>query len=658
MAQSQERPEWLNEGLVFASVQEPLIFRIRRGDKVYVDAEERYEQERSEERVRELAECGVTLAVTNAHKAFGFETEEEDIESAVRYAELCHKYGIKVGVYIGETLAYETLFREVPEARDWLAVRYDGKQIYWLGQTFRLVPCKNHPGWINFQKRVTKMAIERIKADFLHYDNVYVWPEPDSCQCAVCEQKFRDFLAAKYTPDQLKKRLGFGDLSGVKPPAFATEGGGRAPRDMQRLTDPLQQEWVDFRCQALSDMYAELCDYARSLKPDIVLECNPVTTVINQAFRRGVDIPRLVRHGHCFWVEDGNSARLEADGRLISNIRTYKMARTLDNAAFAYLHGDDAASVKLRVAEAMAFNLDCIGPAGGSRDHPAREFISFFRERRELYAETQTLADVAVLRSFQSLAWDSFSTHLSTLLVEQALIQNRVPFHIIFDEGLDDLSQYRTLILADVEFMSDAAIEKVQRYVEGGGAVVVIGKTALNNEIGRRRHALGFADFLETDGASASRAQRGDGRAVHIPEAIPRQPLPERLPYWVVDNRYWHLPQNADEILEALKWCVGGRFSVELETGANVVIEIAKREQPPLLILHVVNYDLGDERTGVPASIEVPVGSRAVAVRFLDPTEGVEQEVPFDVSGNRVSFELPRVMIYSIAVIDLRADGE
>ena len=51
-----ERPEWLNEGIVFTSVQEPLTFRIRRGDGIYVDAEERYERERSEEVVKELAE--------------------------------------------------------------------------------------------------------------------------------------------------------------------------------------------------------------------------------------------------------------------------------------------------------------------------------------------------------------------------------------------------------------------------------------------------------------------------------------------------------------------------------------------------------------------------------------------------------------------------
>jgi len=364
----------------------------------------------------------------------------------------------------------------------------------------------------------------------------------------------------------------------------------------------------------------------------------------------------LVSHGHCFWVEDGNSALLASDGRLVSNIRTYKMARTLNNSAFAYLHGDDADTVKLRVAEAMAFNLDCIGPVRGDQEHPARELISFFRNRRELYAETETLADVAVLRSFQSLAWNSFSTHLSVLLVEQTLIQGQAPFHIIFDDGLDDLSRYRALVLAEVEFMSDRAIEKVQRYVERGGAVLVVGQTALNNEIGRRRHALGFSEFLDTDGVTASRVERGQGRAAYLPHAIPQQPLPERRPYWLVDNRYWHLPENADEILETVKWCVGGRFSVELDAGPNVAVEVTTRQHPSLRVLHLVNYEVTKELTSVPASIEAPDGAKIESVRFLAPIEGAEEDIPFEVRDDRVSFVLPRLGIYGIVVMELGSD--
>ena len=38
--------------------------------------------------------------------------------------------------------------------------------------------------------------------------------------------------------------------------------------------------------------------------------------------------------------------------------------------------------------------------------------------------------------------------HFATILVEQALIQGRIPFDLIFDEHLEDLSKYKALVLA------------------------------------------------------------------------------------------------------------------------------------------------------------------------------------------------------------------
>ena len=645
------RPDWLNEGILFISVQEPLIFRLRRGTTstatcLYVDAEEAYEKERSEEAVKTLAEAGCTMAIVNAHKAFGIEAEEEDIRSAVRYAELCHSYGLKVGVYIGETLAYETFFKEMPEARDWLAVRYDGKPVYWFSQTFRKFPCKNHPGWIAFQKRVTAMAIERIGADFLHYDNVYVWEEPNSCHCRVCRRKFRDFLASKYAPEMLKKRLGFSDVSMVMPPPFPAEGPRIPPEELAVISDPLQQEWIDFRCQSLSEMYAGLCGYARTLKSDIALECNPVTTTINQAFYRGVDIPRLVGHGHCFWVEDGNAARIE-EGRLISNIRTYKIARTTGNSAFAHLatEGRDAL---LGVAESMAFNLDCvghIGPVRGVKNHPAKPLFKFYRSNRKLYAETETRADAAILRSFSTLAWNSFSPHLSTLLVEQVLIQRRVPFHIIFDDGLDGLDKYKTLILADVLCMSDESLRKVSRFVENGGGLLVIGDTARFDDISRQRYESGFTGLLARDDIRE--------RVRYIPKAVPKEPLPEHKPFWLTDNAYWHLPENDEEIYRAVLQCCGERLSLEADAGPQVAAELARRREPAGLIVHLVDYDTEETLDSVEVSVRLPSGSEADAVRRYDPFSGRSEPVPFEKAEDRIVFSVPDLNIYAVAEVDL-----
>ena len=644
-----ERPEWLDNGMIFMSDQEPLSYRIRKGYDIYVDEEERTERSRSEEAVRKLVASGVTLVVMNAHKALGFETEAEDIQSAVEFSQLCHQHGLHVGTYIGETLGYETLFQERPEAKNWAARRYDGKHIHWFDQTFRYVPCKFHPGWIGFQKEVTRLAIERIGADFLHYDNVYVWAEPDSCHCPVCTGKFREFLKAKYSPAELKRRIGFSNVEGILPPAYAPEGAGPRAEDVKRLIDPIKQEWVDFRCEEVANMYRELCDYARSLKPDIVLQCNPVHTAVNQSYQRAGDIPRLVPNGHFFWVEDGCAPRIE-DGRLISNVRTYKIARTTGTSAFAYM-----SSGKLSVAEAMAFNLDCIGPAGGGRNAVYGDLISFYLDRRELFRNMETVADVAVLRSFRSLAWENFRTHLCVQLVEQVLIQKKIPFHILYDDDMADVSKYRTLILPDVEFMSDDEIAHVRSYVEGGGSVVVIGKTALHNEISRKRYDAGFNEFCHTDGTEATRVSRGFGRAAYLPKIVPHEPMPKRRPYWRVDGLHWDLPQNTEELVETIHWCTGGDFSWDVEAPDTAVAEVTKTKDGSRCILHVLNFIEGTPLESVKASLVVPDGATVKTARFINPDGGDETVLEFIQKDGRVHVTMPQVDIYGMVVFELGA---
>ena len=653
-----DKPEWLSQGIVFNSVQEPLSFMIRRGaqdgGQVREDIEEDWEEKRSEEEIRRLVESGGNLTIANAHKCFGFETEKEDIESAVRYSKRCKEQGIKVGTYIGETLGYETLFQEIPEAENWVARRYDGKRIYWLGQTFRLVPCKFHLGWIEFQKRVVELAINRIGADFLHFDNVYVWPEPDSCQCENCRGKFREFLRRKYTPQQLKRRLGFSSLDGIVPPPFAVEGRGPDPKRLERINDPLQQEWLDFRCDEVARMYGELCDYARELKPDIALECNPVNTALNTAYLRGVDIPRVVRHGHYFWVEDGNGARVEADGRMISHIRTFKIARTLDNGAFSYTADSDPRLTCLRTAEAMAFNLDCIGPIPGPKGHPASAYVQFYREHRELYAGTRTLADVAVLRSFKSLAWDNVSTHLSVLLAEQTLIQSRIPFHIIFDGQMEAPVPYPVLVLANVQFMSDDEAGRAADYVRKGGAVLITDDTGLYDEISRRRRSSVLLDILGvSDLSTAVRGSLGDGRFAYLPAILPKAPLPEYRDYRQVDNRYWHLPENAAELVESVSWCLGRRFKLEMTGNQYVATELAVSADERSLLVHAVNYDVSRPAGSIEVSVETPSGRNAVDVTVLDPATGSAAQVPLAQNDGRAEFEIPGLDIYAVAKVSL-----
>ena len=222
---------------------------------------------------------------------------------------------------------------------------------------------------------------------------------------------------------------------------------------MQIIFDPAFQEWVDFRCEVMSSALQQMVEYIASLNPEVAIEINPGgITGANRAWTNGIDHSRLLKFTNVFWSEERNEPEYLPDGRLISTIRTYKMARTYRNIALTYNSDNEAA-----IGECLAFN-QTMGYAGDDPLPPGiLKYISFYRKNRDCYVETEDVASVAVLRSYPSITYHNSRVQLSTILVEQALIQARVPFHLVFDEHLEQLpSLCKVLILPDTECLSDA----------------------------------------------------------------------------------------------------------------------------------------------------------------------------------------------------------
>ncbi len=149
-----------------------------------------------------------------------------------------------------------------------------------------------------------------------------------------------------------------------------------------------------------------MSQYARSLRKDMLVECNPGGPGVRM--KPPVDHGRLLTGGEAFWDED--AAQGFRDGTLRSRIRTYKMARAMNNITFAYT------TTPLQAAEAMAFNLDCLGcicwfeygklAAMPGVTNPVSTdlapFVRFYHDRHELFRDATVVADVAILRSFAS----------------------------------------------------------------------------------------------------------------------------------------------------------------------------------------------------------------------------------------------------------------
>ncbi|HYM12672.1 MAG TPA: alpha-amylase family protein [Bryobacterales bacterium] len=661
------RPSWLHSTpLVLVSNHDSMpIFRRRVGGNPVWQEEDYEKREHSEEAIRKLKDLGVTLVITHFYKGFGLEAEREHQEKAKELVKWVRKYGMRLGVYVGSTIAYETFLLEKPEAEEWFVPDYLGRPVFYDNQTFRKRVYFMHPGYREYMRRVLRLAESPdFHADLIHFDNTSMQAEPAIFQHPLAIEQFREFLGAKYSPEQLKQRFGFSDVRYVLPPRY--------DRPLGAINDPLFQEWADFRCVQLTAYYAEMERLLRGLNPEVAVETNPHSGISgrNTIWEQGVDYPRLLAHLDAVWTEEGDPAGVTPDGILVSRIRTFKMASTLHNTLFVGT-GGQGGSV-LQMAESMAFGRQCLGDVGGTLagyDLPQdqRRYIRFFHRYFEHYRDIDNVADVAVLHSFASMGYNNDRPHVSTLLAEQALIQSKVPFDVIFDDNLKDLSKYRVLVLADQECLNDDKLALIRRFVQNGGSLVATDDTSLYTEWRERRRNFGLRDLFGVDAStrrgarnaeatlpiSPVRREFGRGRVAYIPAVRPaiEKPTGARTTF-----QYWKLPLNWKEIIGEVKWAAGGRLSLEVSAPPTVVAELTEQKQNNKLLVHLLNYNVAREASvqNVEVSVAVPESKKVASVTLLSPDTDASEPLRFTLQSGRAVFTVPALRTYDLGVVQLQ----
>jgi len=600
------RPDWLaRDGIVMAGSWEPLPFRVRRdGGSGYTPTPEQraaYAREHSPEIVARLKALGVNFVMMHCYKGFGLEAERESMADAVRFATLCHDAGLRVGVYNNSgTMGWELFFREKPEAKDWAVLGQDGKPLTYGRAAWRYYWNRNHPDAQAFYKQIVRFAVEDIRTDLLHFDNYSVGPGSEP----VSVERFRRYLRDAFTAEQ-RAEMGIASLDAVG----AVLAGPRS--------DPLRRAWLDFSCRSLAESYSDMSRYARSLRSDVLVECNPGG--VGNAIRPPIDHGRLLEGGEAFWDEGAPPGF--RDGQLRTRIPTYKVARRMNNIAFTYC------TTPLEMAEAMAFNLDCLGcicwfeygqvtarpgsPEPGSPD--VAPFVDFFRRRRDLLRNASVVADVAVLRSFPSQVFADPKHAQLTARVEQALIEQRVPFQIIYDSHLGGLKRYRVLALAGCVALSDAQAERIREYAASGGRLCVIGPVATYDE------------WMRPRGKSALDGVPGKN-AVRVAESA--------------------------DLVEAIRKACDGGPSLSVAAPLGLCAELT--EQNGRRLVHLVNYRADAPAENVTVVVRLPAGRSAKSVVLSSPERRDDADLPFQEKAGAVTFTVPAVRVYAIAQIVLK----
>lgn len=599
-----QRPKWLrDEGMIMAGSWEPLTYRTRQGTlNGHVPTEEEWatwEYEHSAEVTQKMKDLGVNFVMMHCYKGAGMEVETRTMQDAARFSKQYHDAGLHVGVYaFSGAFLWEPLYRERHEAQNWALLDKDYKPYDYYNMGIRYYWNRNDPGAQAFYKKIVDFAVNEIHADLLHFDNYSKGPGRD----ANSTDRFREYLRETFTEEE-REKMGAADLSTVIPPM------NERPENM------LDYAWLRFRSQSLAESYKDMGRYARSMKKDILLELNcgaPAGRI------RTIDHGLQLQGGEALWSEGRPSGY--ADGKYTTRILSYKIARSMNNMVFFY------ANTPVSMAESMAFNTDCLGMICGFENGkivspgPAKEYkiekvvpyIRFYKNRRELFRDAKVTTDVAVLRSFPSQVFADPDNAGLTSSVEQYCIDERVPFQIIYDAQLGHLEDYRVLALAGCVALSDEQVQQILKFVDRGGRLCVVGPVATYNEwmVARKEDVFQNVDKDRIVQTSA------DG-----------------------------------DIGKALLQAVDGHYAANVTAPEGLYAEytsVAGRQ-----LVHLVNFRPEQPVKNVKVSLLVPDGKKVTRVSVASPDQKGDRAIKFNKKGHTISFMVPEVDTYSIAVMEL-----
>ena len=644
-------PQWIREGFADAgATHEPWLFQVRRNNPDFNQWQKGdFDYQLTEPYIKALAEAGVTVYHTGCYKGFGFRAEKDYMDKVAQAVAIAHRYGMKADTYVQwNTMAYETFFTEVPEAKTdrWYQIDENGKPLlltYSYQQAYRYRPCFNNDAYMNyFREKIIRYVVEQVKTDFIHFDNFDLNYPPAADFNPATIEAFRKYLNDKYSPEQRAERFGFEDISQVLPPMWNKEN---PAGEMEVVNDPVMQEWIDFRCWTMTTRLAECARFVRGLNREVVVEVNPHGLVgSNRAWEAGINHPDLMQYTNVIWTEDDNNPRWE-NGVAIGKFRHFKLGRITGNYIMTYCGKPQDFAENLALNRTIGF-LGTEIPSG-----MAKQYLDFWRHNRELYTNVKGAEKVAVLRSYPSMAYNNLRTQVAVNMAEQTLQQGQIPFDIIFDQQTEKLDKYYVVVLADQESLSDESFTALKKFVRDGGGIVMTENTGRYDRWRRLRKEGLMEELLkESDVAPAGSAGRqgypnafkvGKGNVICISRLIqPKEEIKLGM------ETEWMIPENADELTSAVFWAAGRRLPLEVKAPEWVGVSHDSREDRE--IIHLFSY----KNSPYAGAIRIEYAGKVKKAWAVSPDFDSKKAVPFTLDGNLTVLKISDLAVYEIIVLE------
>jgi hypothetical protein len=259
------------------------------------------------------------------------------------------------------------------------------------------------------------------------------------------------------------------------------------------------------------------------------------------------------------------------------------------------------------------------------------------------------------VRTWPSMAYSISAAYAPATLMEQVLIQHRIPFDMLFEEQLEHLDRFGAAILAGQECVSDPQVETLLRYVRDGGTLIVAGNTGQYNQWRERRRVNPLLPAR----------REGKGRVLCIPEVVRADPRRSK-PLQADENpepgatlgksermspAQWVLPLNQEEICRTILGALPRGAALTAEAPLTTVAELLNRPGSHETITHFVNFDRQHPLAPFRLTVRKQFPGRIKSVLWFSPDQDEPTALQFDTSAETVAFTMPSLRLYAMVVV-------
>ena len=558
--------------------------------------------------------------------SWGFppEIEVEDWISFQEGANVYHQKGVKVFAYIqSSNCVYQGSFKQ----KNWYATDPSGRKFYYY--TNRYMTCFSNLDWTNYLKERIQDAILR-GADGIFFDNLWYGCQPTAlfnnwlgsagCFCKSCRENYLD-----ETGDQIPEIIN---------PA-----------------EPLVSKYLRWRANKMSAVFRDLSDFARNLKPDVIISANDYDCILRPSYLvYGIDFPVLSSLQDLSMIENFALPVLQTkkETRFVNNALTVRTALSFlnENQHLSVLSYDvgigfDPVYPTRRflqgIAEAAALGASMTtkgteyydgtamtlltAPDYGEQQTWIGKLNSWLFENQNLFTNRKNIAKIALLHPGDGLWQKWFQLAPPYFGCGQTLTANGFPWKVLRNTA--DLDEINYLFTFDNEVIPDHSTNRDLTIIN----IPDIPKWNTHEIFFLENHKT-IRKFLSSFTEALIRAYHGNKIVRKMLDLFGMAKLVTQTPLYFMPDK-----QKQITLLET----ISEKFMPSVKSESPVLLDIWKKSTGEIQY-HLVNYSEKSQQI----VLTLPNSQSGIIKQPFNL-----QEIKF-INQNKISFDLD---IYAICIV-------